>query len=309
MRQINVTYAAADSCFYEAMRINKGSSTEWSAAKEGNALIDTKRTDMNVELIPHHEALNPSDYRKRNRGIDIADYHKEVTGRSARMNGEEKQLSKAIGCIITLPRDYMDIDFGLTAEEYEAVEKFMERDHGTKNQPKSEAYKSAMEKVAHHMWTEEEQTKITEFFQAALKSWQKVATVRDEDMLYAVVHFDESFPHLHIMALPTVEKENGEITFSTSKYSNRSTHYYDRLHQAVIDGMKEYGIDGSGLLNGATKGKGFVPADMNHSLREEAERLITETILAKQNMRQREKTLNSREANICSQEAKLSNQK
>lgn len=30
MKQINMTYAEVDAAFYEAMRINKGKSNEWS---------------------------------------------------------------------------------------------------------------------------------------------------------------------------------------------------------------------------------------------------------------------------------------
>ena len=82
MKQVNLSYAKADRCYYEAIRINKGTSSEWSKDKEGNALIDTSKTELNYELIPHHQALNPSNFRKHNRGLGIADYHKSVTGRT-----------------------------------------------------------------------------------------------------------------------------------------------------------------------------------------------------------------------------------
>lgn len=280
MKQINLTYAEVDAAFYEAMRINKGKSIEWSREKEGNALIDTERTVDNYELIPHHKALNPSDYRKHNRGQAIAEYHKEQTGRAARMNGSNKQKSKAVCCVITLPKTYLCIDYGLTDAEYKAVEAFVES--GKKEGPSSPEYKSAIEKMRDHRFTEEEKQKIKEFFMAALKAWQKVAGIRNKDLLYSVVHLDESCPHLHIAALPTIEV-NGEITYSTSKYNNYLTHYFDRLHTNVIEEMaKQNNIDASGLLNGSTKGKGYKPADFTFEQRMEGVRIAGETAVLRQ---------------------------
>lgn len=139
-----------------------------------------------------------------------------------------------------------------------------------------------MDKMKNHKFTEEEKHKIKEFFMAALKAWQKVAGIRDQDLLYSVVHLDESYPHLHISALPTIEVK-GEITYSTSKYNNYLTHYFDKLHTNVIEEMaKQNNIDASGLLNGATKGKGFKPADFSHKLRMEGVRFAIETSIIRQ---------------------------
>lgn len=272
MKQINFSYAKAEANFYEAMRINKGSASEWSTFKEGNALIDSKKTDMNYELIPHHPALNPSDFQKHHRGQGIAAYHKEVTGRTPRMKGDEKQLSKAIGVIITLPRDYLHIDYGLTDEEYIALEQQIES--GTQDTPKPEHFKNAITKITQYTYNEDDLKSIRKFFEASLKQWQKNAGIRDEDMLFAVCHLDESFPHLHICALPTNEHkfDNGEkrITYSTDKFNNRKTHYFDTMHANIIKGMwEEHGIDASGLLNGITKDKAFIPSEMSRKQRED----------------------------------------
>lgn len=289
MRQENFTYKKIDSAFYETLRISKGSSTEWSAAKEGNALINPEKTPENYELVPHHEALDPSNYRKHNRGQGIAEYHKLVTGRAARMKGQEEQLSKAIGCIITLPRNYLELDYNLTDEEYNAIIRNVE--NGKKEKNISAEYKSAMDKIRNYEFTDEEKERIRAFFMSALEAYLKVAGIRRADLLYAVVHFDENFPHLHIAGLPTVEdKATGKITFSTSKYNNRVTGYFDTLHERVIAEMKMLGIDGSGLLNGATKGKGFLPADLDRMQREESvERSIENRILQHQNQKLQDK--------------------
>ncbi len=300
MKQINLTYAAINSCFFEAMRLNKKESTEWSINNDNNALIDSTRTHLNNELIPHHNALNPDDYNKRNRGQGIAEYHRFVTGRSARMHGAEEQRSKAIGCIITLPRDYLDIDYGLTDKEYAAIENHIEnsdQNHGAnKIAPTSEEYNSAIDKIRNHEWSKDEVAKINTFFEAALKSWQKIATIRNEDMLYAIVHYDESWPHLHIAALPTIVKEDGSITYSTSKYSNRTTHYYDTLHRKMINEMKEYDINASGLLNGKTMAQEFLPADKNYEERDLNANLVAANIAAKLNLKKsRRKEIEVRE--------------
>jgi hypothetical protein len=276
MRQIKISYAKAEDCFYEVMRINKGSSSEWSVLKEGNALIVPTKTDQNYEIIPHHENLNPSSFGKHNRGRGIADYHKRETGRSARMNGSEDEKSKAVGCIITLPKTYLLIDYGFTEQEYAAVTHNVER--GEKDEPESKYYRSAIEKICCHEFSEEEKIEIKKFFTAAFIAWKKVAGVRNKDILFAVVHMDESYPHLHIMALPTYEK-NGKITYSVSKYNNQVTHYFDTLHTRVIQEMKDLGVDASGLLNGSTKGKGFEPGDFTREQRAEGVRIANETAI------------------------------
>lgn len=291
MRQDNFSYRVAEACFYEVMRIIKGPASDWSVAKEGNALINPERTADNYELVPHHEALNPANIGKEERGKAIAAYHKAVTGRSARMNGQEKQLSKAVGLIVSLPRTYLTIDYGLTEEEYAAIAHRIECDG--KEEPDSFYYKSAMKKIRDYRYSEEEKKKIREFFEVAFESWLIVAGIRRQDVLYAVVHMDESFPHLHIMALPTCIKESGEITFSADKYNYRRTHYYDTLHTDMIREMTDRGIEAGGLLNGTTKGKGFRSIDYTREQREEGVRQALELLILKQH---KEKVLQATEA-------------
>lgn len=301
MRQGNYTFAQAEACFYEAMRVNKGSSSEWSADKEGNALIDIEKTPGNYELITHHVVLDPSHFYERGRGSGIAELHKELTGRTARMNGKDEQKSKAVGCIITLPRDYLEIDYGLTEEEYVAVARHVE--NATKDATRD--YISAMSKIQNYAFNDAEKEKIKTFFEAALTAWMKVADVRMENILYAVVHMDESFPHLHIMCLPTiVDPVTGKITCSTSKYNNRVTHYYDKLHQNVIDEMRNLGIDASGLLNGVTKEKGFSPSEFNREQRAEGVRRSIENKILKERCEQLERKNADAEMELLKTEGK-----
>ncbi len=284
MHQDFFTYKECDSAFYEAMRINKGSSSGWSADKEGNALIDTNRTDWNVEVVPHHEALNPSNYRKHNRGQGLAEYHKQVCGRSARMNGDKKQQSKVVGCVITLPREEYEklgIKVDLTDEEWATLTKHIES--GSKREPKSKEYKQAIAKLKNVDFTPEQREYIENYLTAAFRSWQKNAGIKDEDVLFAVLHYDETTPHLHTMAFPSAErktkdkntgKEITKKTFSTDRFTNWKTGYMNTMHQNVIKLMEEdFKIDGSNLLNGATKkenAKLYSPAQLTKEQREES---------------------------------------
>ena len=295
MKQKNYTFAQAEACYYETVRINKGSSSEWSTEREGNALIDIKRTPENYELIPHHKVLNPSHFGEAGRGQGIAELYKERTGRTARMNGSDEQKSKAVGCIITLPRDYLEIDYNLSEEEYATIARHVEED----DNKEAKAYITAIDKIQNYIFNEDEKEKIKEFFTVALAAWMKVADVREEDILYAVVHMDESFPHLHIMCLPVMQDPvTGKVTCSTSKYNNRVTHYYDCLHQNVINEMKNLGIDGSGLLNGVTKGKGFSPAELNREQRAEGVRRSLENRLLAERCEQLERKNADAEVNL-----------
>ena len=169
----NMTYKQVETAFYEAMRTIKKKTAEWSKEKEGNALIDPNRTCDNFEIVPHHEILDPSNVNKRNRGKALAEHHKKVTGRAARMQGEERQLSKCACLIGTLPRDYLRIDYGITDAEYAAVVNYIENDEKTE----SPEYKSAISKIKDYRFTEEEKAEIKVFFPVFFEAWKKIFSI------------------------------------------------------------------------------------------------------------------------------------
>lgn len=275
----NMTYKQVETAFYEAMRTIKKKTTEWSKEKEGNALIDPTRTCDNFEIVPHHLILDPANVNRRNRGKALAEHHREVTGRSARMQGEEKQQSKCACIIATLPRDYLHIDYGITDTEYLAVINHINNGE----EIESPQYKSAVSKVKDYTYSDEEKAKIKEFFTVFFVAWKKISGIRDEDVLYSVVHMDETFPHIHMAAFPSMEKADGSITYSVSKFSNFGFDYRKELHPKMIKEMSKMGIDASGLLNGATtKGRKFKPADFNRQQREEAVKIATENMILNQ---------------------------
>lgn len=288
-----ITYAKVDALFYEAMRINLKGRCE--ARREGQALIKVSHTHLNRVLI-QHPCMNPSNYYQHNRGEGIAQYHKSVTGKYPRMNGSEQQQSKAIGIITTLPRDYIKKNIQLTDDEYEYLisEKFNSN---------TELGKRIDEKLSVEEWTDEEIHNITNFFQINMECILAECGVRTDDVLYSVIHFDETFPHMHLVFLPTkiqkyekniysnyktkdkppqlLHKAGDErITFSTefmkkgfrrdAETGEIKESFYNTFHHNVIRRMKNKGVEASGLLNGETKGKGFDPGMMIREEREES---------------------------------------
>lgn len=302
MNYVNMTYKQVETAFYEAMRVIKKKTSEWSKEKEGNALIDPTRTCDNFEIASHHEILNPSNVNKRDRGKVLADHHKKVTGHSARMKGDEKQQSKCACMLGTLPRDYLKINYGITEAEYASVVKHIENNEKTE----STEYKLAISKIQNHRYTDEEKAKIREFFTVFFNAWKKISGIRDDDILYAVVHMDETFPHIHIAAFPTMEKVDGSIKYSVAKFSNFGFDYRSDLHIRMIEEMGKMGIDASGLLNGATTPKKrFKPAEFNHQQREEAVKIATENMIMNQMIEKKRDELAMIEGECAAEEKKL----
>ena len=316
MHMTKMTYAQAESCFYEAYRIliierlrairmlpvseqqkaidnyyaerKQQKTNRWSKEKDGNSLIDITKTEKNYEIVPHHSCLNPEDafkkpYRKSKkqknidleqddtrakRGQGIAAYHKAQVGRSARMTGDPEQQSKCEGCIITLPRNYISKEIDLSEEEYEAINKTLasyEDNRCEGDVSLSKDLESALEKLDKIKdFDLDEEQKIKKFFTAAFYAFLTVTKTRPEDVLYAIVHMDESFPHLHIMALPgCISRDTGKFTYSMSKF-DRKNFDMGQFHQQMIAEMwQKYSIDASGLLNGASQQKQFLPADLS----------------------------------------------
>ena len=291
MHQENFTFSQARQCYREAYRLNLeiNKTTEKSEKasdivanthtplNDSQALIDAKKKELNFELCQPHKCLSSAEYDTDYSGRGIADYYRKVIGRSPRMKGDNKYQSKAVGCIITLPKDYIEYNFGLSRKEIIAIEKVVENDY---KYDKNTDYQSAIKKISNYNFTDNDIKKIKEFFEAAYAAWKINANIRDEDILYAIVHMDESFPHLHIMCLPGVVKQKkdpdtGEISerfsYTTSIFAPP---YYENLHKNVIQIMKDvFGIDATGLLNGKTKENKFIPSEFTRNQREESVRL------------------------------------
>ena len=332
MRMDKFTYAQVESCLYEAMRtmLKKG---EVVAERESKALIDTSLTSKNVTYV--HECLEPIKmepakrkktkegatvyYRKDEngelveyvRGQGIADYHNsQVKSKlnKARMTGSDKQLSKAMGFIITLPKDYIQgIIPDLSDHEYEYLVTKLEAEQNHQPFKTDEVYETSLNmKFCKHEWTEEEMEKAKKFLLAGKDSVLEEMGIREKDVLFYAIHFDESFPHIHCMALPTCEKtyeediyskkqkkdgtytllhKKGEtdISYGVGKYyaerdKDGEYVFFKNFHQNVVDRMKSKGFDAEGLVNGVTSEKCFDPAQMSHDQREHSVRKAMEIL-------------------------------
>ena len=322
MRVDKFTYAQVEACLYEAMRTYiKGGKV--LADREGNALIDTSMTRYNETYV--HDCLKPikdepakrrktkegTKYYRKNkdgelveyqRGQSIASYHNsQVKNKydNARMTGDTKQLSKAIGFIITLPKDYIQgVIPEISDEEYEYLVTKTEAEQMHQPFKIDELYEKTLnEKFSRHKWTKEEMEKAKEFLFVARDCVLEEMGIRKEDVLFYALHFDESFPHLHALALCTQEKtyeqdiyskkkkKDGtytllhkkgekEISYSVAKLykQNKEGEYifFKDFHQHIVERMVNKGIDASGLINGVTSERKFNPAQMNHDQREES---------------------------------------
>lgn len=286
MRIDKFTYKQTELYLYDITRI--------SISKKSNALIDTFMTKHNETYV--HDCLKPikdepairkktkdgTKYYRKDKdgnmveyqiGQTIANYHNsQVKNKydNARMIGDTKQLSKAIGFIITLPKNYIEgviLDF------------------------------ANIKKLDKHKWTNDEMEKAKEFLFTAKDCVLDEMGIRNEDVLFYSLHFDESFPHLHVFILPTVEKiyeqdvyskkkkKDGtytllhkkgetEISYSVAKFYEKNKEgeytFFKDFHQNIVNRMTTKGFDASGLINGITNRKNFNPKLMSKKQREES---------------------------------------
>ena len=350
MRVDKFTYAQVEACLYEAMRTYiKGGKVQ--ADREGNALLDVNMTKYNETYV--HDCLKPikdepakrkktkdgTKYYRKNedgilveyqRGQAIANYHNSQVKsklQKARMTGDTIQLSKAIGFIITLPKDYIQgVIPDLSDAEYEYLVSKTEAEQMHQPFKIDELYEKTLdEKFSRHKWTKEEMEKAKEFLFAAKDCVLEEMGIRNEDVLFYSLHWDESFPHIHAMALCTQEKTYEEDVYSKKKkkdgtytllhkkgeteisYSvgklyeqNKEGKYtfFKDFHQNVVDRMAVKGMDASGLINGVTSERKFNPAQMNYEQREESVKQSMKILALQKKMKQLETKISVFESEI-----------
>lgn len=223
MRMDKFSYAGAEGCLYEAMRW-KNTKGVVEPEREGKALIDPTRTYLNQTYVhpclqPRHEfAEMTKDERDAKRGEAIAAYHNSQTGSQARAVMEGKKQSQAIGVVATLPRENPWVQrLELTEEEYTYLcDKMIEPPHddGVPRKRDAEMEKTIKEKLKTVEMTPAERKECSKFLKGVIKAWLKECGIRQKDVLFWAIHFDESFPHIHCVALPTQEKVYEEDVYS-----------------------------------------------------------------------------------------------
>jgi len=357
MRNDKFTYAQVESALYEAMRtlIKKG---KVEAEREGKALIDTSMSHHNLSYV--HDCLKPLSKPPKKkkgklyiedengmeieykRGQAIADYHNSQVSskyQKARMNGTSEQLSKAMGFIVTLPKDYIQsVIPDISDAEYEYMVKRNEARENHQPFTTDEVYETSLKlKFGRHEWTDEEMEQAKEFLLATKECVLEEMGIREEDVLFWAIHFDESFPHLHCMALPTYEKTYEEDVYSGKKkkdgtytllhkkgdvdISYNISQYYEKnldgeykffknFHPNIVARMAEKGFDASGLIQNVTSGKMFTVSQMNREQREESVRSAMEIAALQKKIKEIENAKKTAEEEVtaCKKELEAVNE-
>lgn len=315
MRMERFSYAQAESCLYEGMRW-KGTDGKILAEREGRSRIDESMTQYNVfsvkDCLMPDGKFRTKKYAKEHRGETIADYHNSQVSSQSRAVMSGQRMSNAIGLVATLPRDNPWIKrTELTEEEFEYMrDRMIEKPHDATSHKKDEALeKNIREKLTRVKPTPEEREQINAFLLGVKDAWLEVCHIRPEDVLFFSIHWDETFPHIHCLALPTVAKTYEEdvyskrvkkdgtrtllhkagetdISYSVSRfyegayYDNANKRHYpfmESYHQEVIKCLQdnpklsdEIHQTASKLINGATKQKTpFLPKDFSREQRDE----------------------------------------
>ena len=344
MRMDKFSYSSAASCLYEGMRWkNKDGVVE--VEREGRACIDASKTEMNVAYVKEELRPDPrykdEEFKKKNRGQRIADYHNSQVGSYSRaiMNGDKK--SQAIGLIATLPKHNPWVRHTkLTEEEFEYMRDHMievSHEKKVKNKKDEELEKRILEKLSKVEWTKEAKEEVDRFLLGVKDAWLEECGIREEDVLFWCIHWDESYPHIHVMALPTVEKTYERDVYSKHKNAPKLLHqkgeksisyslnrfyegryldeagkarypFMESYHQNVIERMKknkalsmEARETAGMLLTGETKGKGFLPKDFDRETR-------TKHVVAQRKVQCMEERLNDQRDEFVEREAEYKKQ-
>ncbi|MCR5126853.1 MAG: plasmid recombination protein [Lachnospiraceae bacterium] len=176
-------------CSQEAVRTLSGYSPEDSNIKR-HALLNKEKSADNVTLFLR-DCVNIQPGTK-NQTKALEQYYRDRFHKSAKKN------TCACSLFFGLPKDYLPADFHLTGPEYKAL--CME----AANQPgvDREALERAHKKILSRDFTDAEKDAIRDFFEKAIPVLCRILGIKEDDILYAIVHMDESFPHLHFSFLP-----------------------------------------------------------------------------------------------------------
>lgn len=316
MRMERFTYAQAESCLYEGARW-RSINGKILAEREGRSRIDESMTKYNVfyvkECLMPDAKFRSKKYAKDHRGEAIADYHNSQVSSQSRAVMSGQRVSNAVGLVATLPRDNPWLERAeLTEEEFSyMLDRMIENPHDASSHRRDEVLeKSIREKLTRVRPTEEEMEQVNAFLIAVKDAWLEVCHIRSEDVLFFAVHWDETYPHIHCLALPTVEKtyevdiysrrikKNGtqtllhkagetDISYSVSRFyegayygddGKRHYPFMEEYHKRVIECLQEnlelsdeMHQTAGRLLNGATKRQApFSPRDYSREQRDES---------------------------------------
>ena len=187
-----ISFKTAISYWKEAIRELPGYQPEVDDGVERKALLNKEKTFLNKVMVAQECMKNSTD--NKNQIQQMSDYY------YARYGKQPKKNTRIMAFFMAMPRDYITADYGLTGDEYKALCTELAGKPGVD----WKILKKAQEKILSRTYTESELEKIYDFFEKAVPVICKVLGIRTEDVLYAVVHMDESFAHIHIAAFPAV---------------------------------------------------------------------------------------------------------
>lgn len=203
-------YPTIMSLFGEAVREIPGYD-QYNPEKEVKALIDYDSTVDNVALVVNDcMLLKGKQYKKKTQFIE--EKYSSLLGKNPRKD------AAACSIVFTLPKNYIQChDYGLSKEENTAWQNYDETDkkHTAElDSHEMDVLNSVKKKLCHIQWSDEEKEKIKEYFSKSVHSLCKICGIKEADILYAVVHMDESFPHLHFTFMPM---EYGKDIYNAAK--------------------------------------------------------------------------------------------
>lgn len=184
-----VSLQQAIHCAQEAVRTLAGYSPDDSSIKR-QALLNKEKSADNITLLLR-DCVNIQPGTK-NQAKALEQYYRDRFQKSTKKN------TCACTLFFGLPKDYLPADFHLTGPEYKAL------CTEATNQPgvDQKALERAHKKVLSRDFSDSEKDSIRDFFEKAIPVFCKILGIKEDDILYAIVHMDESFPHLHFSFLP-----------------------------------------------------------------------------------------------------------
>lgn len=244
------SYAEIMTVFGEVMRTIPGYD---SPDKEVKALINYDSTKNNVALMINDcMILKDKKYNKKSQFIEE---------RYSRLLGKKPRKDAAVcSMVFTLPRNYIkEHDYNISPEEYIALQKFYEANDSSSlssmDSHELSLVSSAKDKFTHLKLTSEEIESITEYFKKAVTALCKICGIKQEDILFAVVHMDENFPHIHFSFMPmeygkdlfnaaiedAVNHRQDAYKLKSYDYNGSTVKLYKETNNGVVE-IKFYGL-------------------------------------------------------------------
>ncbi len=194
-------------CAMEAERTLPGYTPDETGI-ERRAILNKEKSMDNITLICHEcIKIKPGS---KNQTEALKKVYREKFGKNPRKN------TVAGALFLGLPKTFLPADYNLPPSEYAALTMEL------MNQPgiDKKVLESAHKKLLSRDFSDAEKDAIKDFFEKSIPVLCKILGIKKDDILYAIVHMDESFPHLHFAFLPAKYVADKE---AWDEYQSRDT--------------------------------------------------------------------------------------